>query len=251
MRYVWGALGGLATGYFLLANGLGGRIYFSEVFLIIGVISLLVCFKYNYILNIPLVKRYFKMIKVVMCIGVAIFILVEGAILIYPKKSLEKADLVIVLGAGLKGTVPSLTLKHRLDTTIEYLNNTGYEGKIVVSGGQGPGEDITEAEAMKTYLVQNGVDPDRIIKEDKSTSTSENLEYSKEVIEKELNEDVRANFNTTIITTDFHAMRSNMLAKRKDYSNINLYTSNTEWYLIPNMYLREFFAFTKSVIFDR
>ncbi|MGL5649221.1 MAG: YdcF family protein [Clostridium sp.] len=251
MIFVWGILGVLAIGYFLVINILGGRVYFSEVFLIIGIIALIICFKYNYILNISFVRRYLKIFKGIMYIGIAAFILIEGAILIYPKKSLEKADLVIVLGAGLKGVVPSLTLKHRLDATIQYLNKTGYDGEIVVSGGQGPGEDITEAEAMKSYLVKNGVNADRIIKEDKSTSTSENLEYSKEVISKELNKNVSKELNTTIITTDFHAMRSNMLAKRKNYYNINLYTSSTEWYLIPNMYLREFFAFTKSMIFDR
>ena len=103
---------------------------------------------------------------------------------------------------------------------------------------------------MKNYLIDKGISSDRIIKEDKSTSTSENLRFSKEVIKNNLNYDVGKNIKTAIITTDFHAMRSNMLAKRNGYENVELYTTSTEWYLIPNMYFREFFAFIKSLILD-
>lgn len=251
MRYLWGIIGIIAIGYFILANLLGGRIYFSEIFLIGGVICLFIYFKYKWIINLELIKKNLKVIKILIIFIIGCFVLLEGAIIAFPKKNLEKADLVIVLGAGLRGTTPSLTLKHRLDTTVDYVKKTNYDGKIIVSGGQGPGEDITEAEAMKTYLINEGLDENRIIKEDRSTSTSENLIYSKEVIRNELNHGVSDGFNTTIITTDFHAMRSNMLAKRNGYENIKLYTSNTEWYLIPNMYVREFFAFAKSIVFDR
>ncbi|WP_297635227.1 YdcF family protein [uncultured Clostridium sp.] len=250
MRYLWGIIGALSVGYFGLANFLGGRIYFSEIFLIGGIICLFIFLKYKWIMSLGLIKKNLGVIKVILLFIVGSFILLEGAIIMFPKKSLEKADLVIVLGAGLRGTTPSLTLKHRLDTTIKYIENTNYAGKIIVSGGQGPGEDITEAEAMKAYLMNEGIDESRIIKEDKSTSTSENLIYSEEVIRNKLNHEVSNELNVTIITTDFHAMRSNMLAKRNGYSNIELYTSNTEWYLIPNMYVREFFAFAKSFVFD-
>lgn len=250
MRYLWGIIGVLAMGYFVLANFLGGRIYFSEIFLISSIICLFIFVKYKWITELKLIKKNLGVIKVILLIMVGAFILIEGAIIVFPKRSLEKADLLIVLGAGVKGTTPSLTLKHRLDTTVEYIEKTNYMGKIIVSGGQGPGEDITEAEAMKLYLIDKGIEESKIIKEDKSTSTSENLLYSKEVIRDKLNKKVDNGLKVTIITTDFHGMRSNMLAKRNGYSNIELYTSNTEWYLIPNMYVREFFAFVKSFIFD-
>lgn len=251
MRYLWSCIGILAVIYFIVINILGGRIYFSEVFLILGLIAIVISVFYNKILNVDFIKKHIKFIRGLIVACISIFVIFETMIIMYPKKSLEKSNVIIVLGAGLRGSIPSLTLRYRLDSTIEYINKTDYNGKIIVSGGQGQGEDITEAEAMKNYLIDKGISSDRIIKEDKSTSTSENLRFSKEVIKNNLNYDVGKNIKTTIITTDFHAMRSNMLAKRNGYENVKLYTTSTEWYLIPNMYFREFFAFIKSLILDR
>ena len=93
-----------------------------------------------------------------------------------------KEDAVIVLGAGLRGENLSLILRNRLDAAVEYYNENP-EAVIVVSGGQGPDEDIPEAEAMERYLYEQGVPLNKIIKEDKSTSTEENFKFSKELLE--------------------------------------------------------------------
>ena len=91
---------------------------------------------------------------------------------------------MVVLGCKVNGTNPSLTLKSRLDAAYEYLSENE-SVSCIVSGGQGPDEGISEAECMYNYLVEKGIDKDRLYMEDKSTSTRENLEFSKAVIDKE------------------------------------------------------------------
>jgi uncharacterized SAM-binding protein YcdF (DUF218 family) len=155
-----------------------------------------------------------------------------------------------VLGAGLdSGKTPNLILQERLDAAIKCIgeNPTQY---IVLSGGQGADEDLPEAQAMSEYLQERGIDKEKIIIEDKSKDTNENLKYSKEKIEehshKSLNE-----VSIKIVTTDFHAFRSSILAKKNNYVNFDNYSNPTVWYFIPSTYTREAFAVVKSVLFDR
>lgn len=117
------------------------------------------------------------------------------------------SDCIIVLGCRLYGTVPSPFLAARLDEALR-LYNQGLAGRVVVSGGQGSGEDITEAEAMKRYLVQRGVPADRVILEDRSTSTEENLRFSME--------QMRAHGlqSAVVVSNRYHLLRASILAKR-------------------------------------
>ena len=89
----------------------------------------------------------------------------------------RKTDCIIVLGAQVKGTNITDSLKRRLDRAVRYLREFP-ETKVIVSGGKGPGEDITEADAMGDYLISCGIDPGRIVRENRSASTRENLRYS-------------------------------------------------------------------------
>ncbi|WP_243249593.1 YdcF family protein [Clostridium sp. D46t1_190503_E9] len=195
------------------------------------------------------IKGMFNIIRYFIAIILLIFIIIESAIVIFPKNNKIYSDYVIVLGAGIKGEKPSLTLMQRLDKTIEYVNNQDKEVQIIVSGGQGRGEDISEAQAMKKYLVDNGIKEESIIMEDKSTSTNENLIFSKEVLEDCTKKNI-VDINVKIITSDFHAFRSNMIAKKLGYSNISFYTNSTLPVLIPVMYSREFLAIIKSYLID-
>lgn len=156
----------------------------------------------------------------------------------------KKVDYLIVLGAGLKGEKMSSTLKSRIDCALNYLE--GYpDTKVIVSGGQGPGEDITEAEAMRRYLVANGIADNRVIKEEKSTSTIENLRLSKKIVA----ENSKKN-EIMIVTSDYHMLRAKMLAKRAGLTPYSL-PSRTPYYVVVNSYLREYFAIIKSFILDR
>lgn len=118
-------------------------------------------------------------------------------------------DYVIVLGAKVKtGGVPSRSLANRLDVAAQYLQQHEHV-KAIVSGGQGADEDQTEASVMFEVLVEKGIDQDRIILEEQSTSTYENLLYSKELLPEGAK-------SITIISNDFHLKRATFLAEKLD-----------------------------------
>lgn len=248
LKYIDLILGILICIYIIGVNATLGRIAFSEVIMMVGILLIIYHFIKVKLSTIDSLVVPIKIVKIVLVIGILVFITVQMFIMFFPKRDLSKSDYAIVLGAGLRGETISLTLKNRLDSAIEY-TKSNKEVMIVVSGGQGPGESITEAEAMKRYLLKNGIGEDKIIMENKSTSTSENLIFSKEKIENHSGKTI-GELNIKIITTDFHALRSNMLAKKYDYKSVSLYTSGTLRSIAPVMYTREFFALIKSIIFD-
>ncbi len=195
-------------------------------------------------------KKAFMIIKICFFGFLAGVIVIEGIIIGFPKHDTSNSDYILVLGAGLKdGYNPSAILRYRLNAAIECSEEHKNIGKIVVSGGQGIDEMISEAEAMKKYLVDNGISENRILVEDESRNTAENFEFSKKIIEKDSGRPIEES-EIKIITTDFHAFRSSFLAKRHDYRNVTNYSSKTVWYLIPISYLREAFAVIKSAILD-
>src|SRR5699024_6136132 len=134
-----------------------------------------------------IVKNITKEVKFIYIFLIGVFsivILLGIDIKIFGSKAIPKrSDCIIVLGCSVYGTVPSPFLKGRLQHATG-LYSEGYADYIIVSGGQGAGEDISEAEAMKNYLLIHGMDENKIIVEDRSTSTYENLKYSKEEMDK-------------------------------------------------------------------
>lgn len=186
-------------------------------------------------------------VKICATVAIIVFVAVEGMIIAFPKKSTKNCDYIIVLGARVMGNEPGLTLKGRLDRALEYVKKNDDDCKIVVSGGKGDGENISEAEAMKRYLVERGIKTDMIIKEDKSVNTMQNFEFSRDKIEKDSKENV-ADVDVKVVTTDFHAFRSEKYAKRAGYERLSFYTERTKWYLVPVFYAREFFAVIKMVL---
>lgn len=152
-------------------------------------------------------------------------------------------DTIIVLGAAVHGKTPSLTLKRRLDKAVEY-HVQNPDAIIIVSGGQGAQEDISEAEAMKIYLIQNGVKSDKIIKEDKSTSTTENFAFSKEILDKTFGHDYTAAF----ITNEYHISRAAFCADNAGLENTTHIHSNTSTSYLLSGVLRECFAFVYHLI---
>ena len=121
-----------------------------------------------------------------------------------------KHTYLIVLGAKVKpGGIPSLSLQYRLDAALDYLKENPYT-KVIVSGGQGPDEEQTEASFMRDYLIANGIEKSRIITEEQSTSTYENLYYSFAL----LPETEQA---VTIVSNDFHLRRATYIANELGY----------------------------------
>lgn len=197
--------------------------------------------------NLKLYNRVGKLILGLFIVWLISFVIVVTVILTSAiSDQSEKVDSVIVLGAGLKGETPTLVLQERLNYTIEYVQNNPTT-KVIVSGGQGPGETITEAEAMKRYLMRYGIQEDIIIKEEKSTSTYENMLFSKKSYEETIGKKLD---KVMIITNDFHMFRSKLLARRAGLEPYGI-SSGTPWYIYPNVFLREYLAVFKSIIFDR
>lgn len=144
-------------------------------------------------------------------------------------------DYLIVLGAGVNGTVPSLTLRERLDAAYDYMQ-THNQTICIVSGGQGPGEDITEAACMADWLTEKGVDPSRIWQEDKATSTQENLSYSLAMIE---NATGSRPETVGILSSEYHLYRAGLMAQEQETEPV-LIPAETGWLSLRlNYYMRE------------
>lgn len=192
------------------------------------------------ILNImPLwIKRCF-FICVAIC--VSIFVVVEGMVISgFFANAPKNLDYIIVLGAQLKENGPSYVLRLRLDEAYEYLienENT----KVIVSGGQGVNEPDTEAQGMYDYLVAKGIEPARIIKEDKSTDTSENILFCKEIITPEID-------RVGIVSNNFHIFRAVQLAKAAGYEEVYGISARSNLWYLPNNMLREFFGVAKDFV---
>lgn len=168
------------------------------------------------------------------------FLFVSGYVK-YPKGDEQVA---IVLGAGLAGDQPNSTLKKRLDKLIVYADKNP-NAKIITSGGQGADEIISEALAMKNYLVANGVDENRIFLEDESTTTEENFRFSLEVMKEQGFDEATS---VVIVTNDFHCFRSSKYAQAEGYKNLRTLPSATPIVLwLPN-YIREIMATGKYII---
>lgn len=157
-----------------------------------------------------------------------------------------KEDAIIVLGSGIRGELLTQGLKNRLDAAIEcYEKNEDII--IVVSGGQGPQEDITEALAMERYLLANGIPSEQIIKEEEATSTYENFLYSKEILDEFFDE----NYGVAFVSNEYHIYRASSLARIAGLKNVTHSHSATLWYTILPSTLRECAAVVKLWIFKR
>lgn len=174
-------------------------------------------------------------------LGLLVFVITEGIIIGYGHRKPDGgADYIIVLGARVKGQKITANLRGRLRIAERYLKENP-ETKAILSGGQGAGEDISEAEAMRRYLVQRGIQEERLLLEDQSVNTDQNLTYSMERMES-------PDASVVLVTNNFHIFRSMRIAKRKGLTRVQGYGSATYWYTIPNLYVREAFAVLKYAV---
>ncbi len=150
---------------------------------------------------------------------------------------------VIVLGCQVYGTNPSPMLKRRLEAAKEYLDKYPEE-IVVVTGGQGKGEDIPEAKAMHDWLIDNGIEEKRIIVEDKSVNTSENLENAKKLLD-----DVFKTDEVVIISDGFHQYRASFLAKQYGLKTYAINAKTNPDY-VPTFWVREWVGLAKDIIFS-
>ncbi len=158
-----------------------------------------------------------------------------------PKKPKKSPEVLIVLGAKVSGRRITKSLRKRLYKAEEYLKT--YEDAVsIVSGGQGEGEEISEAEAMRDFLIGREIKADRIIMEDKSTTTKENLIFSYEIIKERFSIDAEK----LIVTNNFHIYRAERLAKKIGISNIQGLAAPSDMILVVNYIFRECAALLKE-----
>lgn len=176
-------------------------------------------------------QRHMWVFLIPWCVFVVIEIFICSAMFQVADRNL---GCIIVLGAQIRGTTVTNSLERRLEKAIEYLSdNPGTV--VIVSGGQGKEESITEAEAMAAYLTEHGIDRARILLEMKSTSTDENLRFSSELID-DISKPVG------IVTNNFHMYRAMRTAKKLGYQHVEGISASSNPVLFLNYMVREFFA---------
>lgn len=142
-------------------------------------------------------------------------------------------DVLIVLGCSVRNGRPSLTLRYRLETALSYLAQSP-DTIVIVSGGQGPRESVSEARAMADYLMAHGLDQGRLILEDQSKSTYENFKFCKAILRERFPPDASVAF----VTTGFHVYRSSRVAAMHGIRAQGV-PARDVWYSAPNNYMRE------------
>ena len=227
---VLGALVGLVA--FLFTFRASGYHYAALVPLSIGV--LLLVFRFG--------KRGLKRLAAGATGLLLVLLLIPEAPILQAAFAAGESDspYVIVLGAAVYGQTPSISVRHRCDRAIQHLKrNPG--ARALVSGGQGEGEDISEAEAMSRYLVEKGVAADRILLEDRSTSTWENLSFSKALIEGTGGDPSRV----AVVSRAYHLYRARRMAAALGMAADGLLSADGYPLYMTGMYLREALAVWK------
>ncbi|MEH7505108.1 YdcF family protein [Neobacillus drentensis] len=182
-------------------------------------------------------KRVFLLVGVFAALGLIYIGILQFKISQYSHKEVPKnADYLIVLGARVKGTVPSLAFASRINAAAEYLKKNK-DTLVIASGGKGPGEDISEAESIRRELVNQGINETRIILEDQSTDTYENINFSKKLIPQGAKLGL-------VVTNNFHLYRAVSIAR--DYGlEVEGLPAETPWIAVVKSYSREYLAITK------
>lgn len=170
--------------------------------------------------------------------GLGAFVLVESQVVMAMNaKPQDNLDYIIVLGAGMKGTTPTRPLKFRIETAYDYMM-ANPNTILIASGGQGRDEEISEAECIRNTLVEMGLEEARILIEDKSRDTIENIRNSYELIPDKESE-------VGIVTNSFHIWRSVSIAKSEGYDNVSGVPAKTLMPVGIHYVVREFFGFLK------
>ncbi|MCM1161446.1 MAG: YdcF family protein [Roseburia sp.] len=226
----------------MLFTGFGSLFFLIWAVIGIGFFCLAGCVRFHVWKRLPKLLRRIFLLGVVLCL--ILFICFEGLIVSgFGGEGKENLDYVIVLGAQVHKSGPSKVLKMRLDAAYDYAAENP-DTLLVVSGGQGGNEPFSEAKGMYDYLVKRGLEEDRIIMEDKSTNTYENLTFSKEILDS-LGGKVA---EVGIVSNNFHVYRAVQLARHNGYERVWGIAAPSDPYLQVNNMLREFFGVLKDFL---
>jgi len=245
------------TALALIASGISFVMMLSRIpnmhiifYLVLGVSILVVTFLALWALGAhEKSKRLAKVLRrcllICLSVGLSGFLILQGLIISSARTEDAEVDALIVLGAGLRNSSPSMILRTRLNAAIRYLEAQD-DIPVIVSGGLGRGETITEAEAMFRYLSSRGVDESLIWKEETSTSTRENLAFSLALME-ENGLDLE-NATVAIVSNEFHLYRAKLIAGKAGVEAVGVAAQTPGANLRALYFFREAFALANEVL---
>lgn len=233
-------------GMMIRAIGSGTRFFFVWLGLAAICVLMMPAAHYGVWKLLPGIVR--KIIIILLCIGVISFGAVEGCVMShFHDKGAENADYLIVLGAQVREDGPSNVLRFRLDKAAEYLNENK-DTRCIVSGGQGYNEPFSEAEGMADYLIAKGIPEDRILLENRSMSTRENMRFSRELMESDRVLPYSEVKSICVITNDFHMFRALQTAEAEGLENVSGSSAGSVKIYLPNNLLREYMGEIKYLL---
>ena len=189
---------------------------------------------------------WWRVVVILTCVGLAYFAFVESFIIKNARTDKEPGrEYIIVLGAAVYGDQPSLTLVRRLEGARDYLN--AYPDSVaIVSGGMGAGETVTEAQAMRDWLVAQGIPEERVLMEPKATSTMENLSFSFDIIRERGGE---PDGSVAIVSSAYHLYRAKLMARNMGVTAAGVAAPWGYFFVMLNYFIREAFGVTHLWIF--
>lgn len=178
-------------------------------------------------------RKFEIMLTILLALGLLLFVVGEVPVIRAARGTPDfDADWLIVLGAGVNGSTPSLSMLNRLTAALAYLE-AHPDCKAVLSGGKGDGETISEAEAMRRWLTAHGIDEARLVLEPRSTNTLENLENSLALIPDAQNADI------AVCSSEYHLYRAQYLGKALGYA-LGAVPARTSYPILrANYFIRE------------
>lgn len=189
--------------------------------------------------------RLRRIFLVLLAAGFAFFFALEAWVVSHARTEDRPALAVVVFGAGVDGTEPSLTLQSRLEAALDYVEDKP-DIPIVVSGAQGRGEEISEARCMADWLIARGVDSGRVLLEEQAVNTEENVRYSMKLLE---GLGIDAGGGIALCTSGYHMCRAVYLWGNPRVVRISAGLPAKYWPLELNYYIREAFAMAEAIVF--
>ena len=191
-------------------------------------------------------KTWRIVLAALLVLGAAVFAVFEAPVISNAKTdAAPQSDYLIVLGAGVNGSAPSLSMVNRLEAALDYLE--AYPDAVaIVSGGQGAGEDVTEASAMHDWLIAHGVPESRIVQEEQSTSTRENLENSFAIIRSRGGDPADG---VAVVSSEYHLYRAKQMARALGAKPLGVAAETTLPTMRANYFIREAFAAAYMQVF--
>lgn len=237
---LWGMMFFSMLYYVTIVGFAGFSLHFSKFWLFLSVGNFIAGILVHFLdrRNVP----FIHVIEGILLFGIALFFVFYIMMYLFLKKKGEEKPIdyipfMIVLGARVKGKTPTRALKRRIEKAYEYLAKN--ENTIaILSGGKGKGEWISEASCMQKILLEKGIAQNRLILEENSKTTRENIKFSKKWI-KDKKEPI------LIVTSDFHVWRGRILAAENGFRSVYGLGAKSEPVLVLHYYTREILAWVK------